>query len=75
MPQKRRVYLVRYTHDPIEQDVFSNMSKISKTLDLDISYNALIARLHRAKKRTGRRLIRLRDKQGQPITLEVRDMI
>lgn len=74
MPQKRRVYLIHYTHEPVEQDVLSNMSKVSNKLDLDISYRALIARLHRAKERTGKQLIRVKDKFGQLITIEIREI-
>ena len=74
MPQKRRVYLIHYTHEPEEQDVLSNMSKVTKKLNLDISYGALIARLHRAKERTGKQLIRVKDKDGQAITIEIRDI-
>ena len=74
MPQKRRVYLIQYTHEPVEQDVLSNMSKVSNKLDLDISYRALIARLHRAKERTGKQLIRVKDKSGKAITIEVREI-
>lgn len=74
MAQKRRVYIVHHTHEPVEQDILSNMSKVSESLDLDISYRALIARLHRAKERTGKQLIRLKDKEGKPITIEVREI-
>ena len=74
MAQKRRVYMITYTHEPVEQDILSNMSKVSDKLDLDISYRALIARLHRAKERTGKQLIRVKDKHGQNITIEVRDI-
>ena len=74
MAQKRRVYLIHYTHEPVEQEILSNMSKVTEKLDLDVSYGALIARLHRAKERTGKQLIRLKDKQGQPITIEVREI-
>lgn len=74
MPQKRRIYLIHHTHDPIDQDVVSSMSKVSDKLDLDISYRALVTRLHRAKERTGKQLIRIRDKNGNPITIEVREI-
>lgn len=74
MAQKRRVYLIHYTHEPVKQDILSNMSKVTEKLDLEISYRALIARLHRAKDRTGKQLIRVKDKQGQNITIEVRDI-
>ena len=74
MAQKRRVYLIRYSHDPLEQDALSSMSKVSDKLDLDISYRALIARLHRAKERTGKQLIRVKDNDGNPITIEVKDI-
>ncbi len=74
MAQKRRIYIIHYTHEPVEQDILSNMSKVSESLDLDISYRALIARLHRAKERTGKQLIRLKDKKGQAITVEVREI-
>lgn len=75
MAQKRRVYLIRYSHDPIEQqDALSSMSKVSKKLDLDISYRALVARLHRAKERTGKQQIRLKDNEGNPITIEVKEI-
>ncbi len=74
MPQKRRIYLIHYTHEPVEQGVFSSMAKVSENLDLDLSYRALIGRLHRAKERTGKQLIRVRDNKGRPITIEVREV-
>lgn len=74
MPQKRRVYLIHYTHEPVEQDILSNMAKLSDRLDLDLSYRALIARLHRAKERTGKQLIRVKDRKGQAITIEIREI-
>lgn len=74
MAQTRRIYIIHYTHEPVEQDVMSNMKKLADKLDTDVSYRALIARLHRAKERTGKQLIRLKDNNGQPITIEVRDI-
>lgn len=74
MAQTRRVYIIHHTHDLEELDLLSSMTKVSKKLDLEVSYQALISRLLRAKKRTGKKLIRLKDKEGNPITIEVRDI-
>lgn len=74
MSRKRRVYLVRKTHEPIEQEVLSNFSKILDNIDLDISYSALTSRLKRAKERTGHSLIRIKDDSGNPLTIEVREV-
>lgn len=74
MSQKRRVYIVRRSHEPIEQEILSSMSKITENVDLDISYRALITRLHRAKERTGKQQIFVRDKEGNPFTIEVREI-
>lgn len=74
MAQRRRIYIIHHTHEPVEQDVLSNLTKVSEKLDVDLSYRALIARLHRAKERTGKQLIRLKDNNGKPITVEVREI-
>jgi len=74
MAQKRRVYIVRPSHEPVEQDVYSSLTKISDQLDIDLNYGALNVRLHRAEKRTGKKMVRLRDKEGQPITIEVKEV-
>jgi len=74
MPRKRRVYLIRKTHEPIEQEVLSNFSKVLDNIDLDISYFALTSRLRRAKERTGKALIRIKDENGNPITIEIREV-
>ena len=74
MAQKRRVYIITKSHDVPEQDVYSSMSKVADNLDADISYRALIARLHRAKNLKGEQRIRLKDNNGENITIEVREI-
>ena len=80
MAQKRRVYIVRKTHDPIEDEVYSSLKKLVDELDTDVNYDAIVARLYRAKKRlkketgTDKQIIRMRDNSGNPITIEIKDL-
>ncbi|MEM9526012.1 MAG: hypothetical protein AAGA31_05335 [Bacteroidota bacterium] len=74
MSQKRRVYIVRKSHEPVEQQILSSMTKVSESMDLDFSYRALITRLHRAKERTGDQQIFVKDKEGNPFTIEVKEI-
>jgi len=74
MANKRRVYIIRHTHELPEEEFYSSLTKISKQLDLDLSYSALAERLRRAKERTGKHMIRLRDDDGNPIMVEVREI-
>ena len=74
MSRKRRVYIIRQTHDPVEDNVYSSLSKVADKLEDDLSYSALAGRLHRAKDRTGKSLIRLKDKDGNPITVEIKEV-
>ena len=62
MAKKRRVYLIRYTHETVKQETLSNMKKVKEILDTDIPYSTLVTKLNRAKERTGKQLIRLKDK-------------
>ena len=74
MPRKRRVYIVRHTHEPAEDEIYSSLTKVSKNLEADLSYSALGERLRRAKERTGKALIRMRDEDGNPIIVEIREV-
>ena len=74
MAQKRRVYIITHSHDVPEQEVYSSMSKVADNLDTDISYRALIGRLHRAKNLKGEQRIRLKNNSGENITIEVREI-
>lgn len=47
------------------------MSKVAEAADIDLSYRALVTRLHRAKEQTGDQRIFLHDADGNPITIEV----
>jgi len=71
---KRNVFLISYTHEPVEQDALSNLKKVSDKLDLGLSYQALRSRLYRAKLRTGKKLIRLEDNTGKKITIEIKEV-
>ena len=77
MAQKRRVYLLRHSHDPVDQDAYSSLKYLVEEADLDLSYRGVISRLHRAKetREDRKQLIRLRDKKGNPITIEVQDVL
>jgi ABC-type phosphate transport system auxiliary subunit len=71
MNQKRRVYIVRQSHDQVDQKILSSMAKITEAADIDLSYRALVTRLHRVKEQTGEQRILLHDVDGNPITIEV----
>lgn len=50
------------------------MSKVVERAELGISYRALITRLHRAKESTGEQRILIEDTNGNPLTIEVREI-
>ncbi|MCB0633836.1 MAG: hypothetical protein KDD15_29095 [Lewinella sp.] len=77
MTQKRRVYLLRHSHDPVDQDIYSSLKYLVEQAGIDLSYRGVISRLHRAKetREDGKQIIRLRDKQGNPITIEIQDIL
>ena len=74
MTRKRRVYIIRKSHEPIEEDAYSSLTKVSEELEVDLSYKALAQRLRTAKILTGKSLIRLKDENGNPITIEIKDV-
>jgi len=73
----KRVYIITESKDIPPQKFFSNLTKLtdeaSDEYDLP-SYDALYKRLARARDRTGRAMIRMKDKNGKTITIEVRDL-
>ncbi len=74
MASKRRVYIIRESHEVPEDRIFSSLTKARKNLNADLSYSALSERLRRAKERTGKSLIRLKDKDGKAIMIEIREV-
>ena len=74
MTRKRRVYIIHRSSELPEQEILSNMDKIKENANVELTKEGLITRLHRAKLRTGKQLIRLKDKEGNPIIIEVRDV-
>lgn len=74
MSRKRRVYIIHRSHEVTEQDILSNMDKIKEKANVELTKEGLITRLHRAKLRTGKQIIRLKDKDDNPITIEVREV-
>lgn len=70
----RRVYIITEGHEPQKQEVYSSMKKVSAQVDEDISYHALFQRLQRAKARTGKSKVFIKDKDEKPITVEIREI-
>ena len=73
----KRVYIITESKEIPPQKYYSNLSKLSEEApeEYDLpSYDALYKRLKRAKERTGKALIRLKDNAGKAITIEVRDL-
>ena len=75
MTSKRRVYIIRHSHEAVEEETYSSLTKVSKNLNFDLSYSALGERLRRAKERTGKSLIRIRDNDNNPIIVEIREVM
>ncbi len=74
MASKRRVYVIRHSHEAVKEETYSSLTKVSKNLNFDLSYSALGERLRRAKERTGSSLIRIRDNDNNPIIVEIREV-
>ena len=74
----RRVYLITEGHDTNPKRAFSGLKKLVAELseDYDLpSYNAVMQRLYRAKKRTGQARIVVTSKDGnRKYTIEVKDI-
>lgn len=76
MPTKR-IYSITESHELPPQQHFSNLEKLVDNLgeEYDLpSYDALSKRLQRAKKRTGKAIIRLKSKTGTLLTIEVQEL-
>ena len=71
---QRRVYIITEGHEPVRQEVHSSLRKVAKEIEEDLSYHALSQRLQRAKARTGKSIVRIKDKEGNPITVEIREI-
>ncbi len=71
---QRRVYIIIQGHEPVDQEVYSSLKKVSEEIEDGLSYQALSQRLQRAKARTGKHRLRMKDKNGNPITIEIRDI-
>jgi len=72
--RKRRVYIIRHTDTPPDDEMYSSLTKVSKNLKADLSYNALAERLRKARLHKGKSLIHLKDECGNPIIVEVREL-
>ena len=72
MDKSRRVCLVIEGHEPVNQVIYSSMKSMMEHEDIDLSYRALISRLHRAKSIKGKQSIKLKNRNGDPITIEIR---
>jgi len=73
----KRIYIITESHEIPPQEQYTNLIKLHEELqdEYDLpSLNALHKRLQRAKKRTGKSLIRLKDKSGKEVTIEIRDV-
>ena len=68
---QRRIYIVTEGHEPVQNEAYSSLKKVSEIIQDDVSYYALSHRLQRAKARTGNSKIRMKDKDGNPITVEI----
>ena len=76
MPTKR-IYSITESHEIPPQHHYSSLQKLVEemTEEYDLpSYHALTKRLQRAKKRTGKAVIRLKGKGGKLISIEVKDL-
>lgn len=71
---KRRVYIIREGHEPVNEEAYSSLKKVTEEIEEDLSYQALSLRLRRAKSRTGKSVVRIKDKEGNPITVEIREV-
>ena len=70
-----RVYIITKHEEPPPQEVFSNLEKLVDSLkdEYDIpSYDALRQRLYRARKRTGKGILRLKAKDGTFLVIEIK---
>jgi len=73
----KRIYSIIESHENPPQQHFSNLEKLVENLgeEYDLpSYHALSKRLQRAKKRTGKAIIRLKSKTGTLLTIQVQDL-
>jgi len=71
---QKRIYIVTQGHEPVDNEAYSSMKKVSEIIQDDVSYYALSHRLQRAKLRTGKSKIFIEDKDGNPITVEIREI-
>ena len=73
-----RVYIITEEKEPPPQRVFSNLKKLIESFsksEYDIpTYSALQSRLYRARKRTGKSIIRLKKKDGTFLMIELKDV-
>ena len=72
-----RVYIISEQKDPTPSRVFSNLQKIVESLGDEYelpSYAALQSRLYRARKRTGKGVVRIKKKDGTFLLIEVKDV-
>ena len=69
----KRIYIITEGHDVPPQEFFLSIKKLADAEgeELDLSYGAMKQRLQRAKKRTGKSVIKVKDKKGQKFTISV----
>lgn len=72
---ERRIYIITEGQELPPQRTFSNLKKLVEESEYDLpSLEALHKRIQRARKRTGKSIIRLKDDQGNPLIIEVKDL-
>jgi len=74
---KKRIYIITESHEVPPQRLFTNLRMLTEEAgdDYDLpSYSALYKRLERTRNRTGKSILRLKDKDGNPITVEIREI-
>jgi hypothetical protein len=70
----KRVYIVHHSHEPVESDCYSSLLKLANELNLNLSYKGLASKISRAEKRTNKKMIRIKDVEGNRITVEIQEI-